>query len=401
MLEKYLLKAISLGLDKELLWLRTILGKPTISNKYYNVEKGVYTLEEETFKLSSPLLASDTKVKIEIEGKIKTVTGFRYIANIIYIERPFNGKIPFQDKSFTYNDIYYEYIVDDLLAKKGISIDEYRAFMKAIVFTHPLAPLIVHTETVKTITPPPGIVAYKKKLIQEYKDKYGDDVLKDELKTLEIDNKLKAFDAKYMEDDPTMDIVTNKKIMNVSRKNKFISIGKPTALIPTTETGYIEESLTEGKVLDIDKIVAVNNAIRYGSASRGIETQLTGLIAKYLSAATRGFKISSEDCKVKKGYKVKIDEVNILFINNIRFDTKGVLIQCKVNDVVEMRDYMYCAEKGNNFCKKCVGILASGTYNPVILKSITTGGQALSGSLGKFHAVVKDITIIETGDLFT
>jgi len=404
MLNGYLIKAIEEGYHKDILWLRTILGIPVKSNKYFNVKTKEYILEE-SFKLPVPLIVADTMVEVPIEGKLKKIKGFKYIAYILFILEPFKGKIPYQEDSYTYNSIFKKYIVKDLLnedkSDKLITIEDYKRFMKAIVFSHNIAPLIVHTETERTITAPPGIVEYKKKLIKEYKAKYGDDVLKDELKTLEIDEKLKAYDREYMKDDPTLGVVTNNKIMNVSRKSKFISIGKPTALIPTTETSYIEGSLTEGNKLDAKNIVDINNAIRYGSAARGMETQLTGLIAKYLSASTRAFRVTKDDCGVKKGFKVLITKDNITYINNIRYDIKGNIIKAKVGDTIEMRDYLYCKLEGNNFCKKCVGIIASKIYNPAILTAITTGGKGLSSSLSKFHAVVKDIKVLEKEDLLT
>jgi len=404
MLDKYILRCIALGYHKELAWLKSILGIPYKSNKYYNKDNNTYTLEGEEFDLGkAPIVGPDTYITADINNKPKKVTVFRYLDNMIKIIGPFNGKIPYQDRQYTYSNIFKEYVVKDLIdgGEGKITIAEYKDYIKAIQFTQALAKLVVHSNTEKTITPPPGIKAYKKKLLKEAEDKYGKDVFKDELKMLAIDEKLKAYDADYMKDDPTMGIVTSKKIMNVSRKNKFISIGKPIALVEGEETGYIEESLSEGTPLDAGKIADINNAIRSGSASRGMETQQTGLIAKYLSGATRAFKIDKPDCGSKRGYTITLSEANKPYIVNIRFDTKGNLIKdLPVGSKVEMRDYMYCVSKGNNVCGKCVGVVASKVYNPAILTSITTGGKALSSSLSKFHAVVKSIVPIDKEDLF-
>lgn len=400
MLEDYLKLCIENKYHNDLIWLQTVLGKIIKPNKYLNGT--VYTVGEKEFTFkTSPLISSDTIISLEIEGKKRTITAFKYIAYILYI-LPFNGKIPFQEGSYTYITLFKKYIVKDLIKAdaNSITLEEYKNFMKAIVFTHALSTLIVHTSTEKTITPAKGIKEYKAKLIKEVISKYGKDALKDEFKMLEVDTKLKDFDKKYMEDDPTMGIVTSKKIMNVSRKSKFISIGKPTALIDSTETGYITESLSDGTPLNAKKIMDINNAIRYGSAARGMETQLTGLIAKYLSAATRAFSIKEDDCKTKNGYKINITEDNISYINGIRYDIKGNLINASMGASLVMRDYMYCETEGNGFCKICVGKVASEVYNPAILLSITTGGKGLQGSLSKFHAVVKDLTELDSEDMF-
>jgi len=404
MLSKYIIKCISLGYYKDLKWLQSLFGIPTKSNAYFNKETGKFKLEGEELDLGKlPIVKSDTYIDVIIDGKPKKVTAFRFLDNTIKILKPFNGKIPYQDRPYTYDYIFDKYIVGDLIEGKegGITIEEYKAYMKAIVFMHGIAPLIIHSNTAKTITPPPGINKYKKELLKEYTAKYGKEVLKDELKMLEIDKKLKAFDAAWMEGDPTMGIVTSKKIMNVSRKSKYISIGKPTALVEGTETEYIEESLADGTPLDAKKIADINNGIRYGSTARGMETQLTGLIAKHLSAATRGFKVVGNDCGVKKGLLVTITNSNMPFIENIRFNSKGKLItNSKEGDVIEMRDYMYCLTKGNGVCAMCVGRVASNIYNPAILTAITTGGKGLASSLSKFHAVVKDVIVLEEADLF-
>lgn len=404
-LKDYIFRCIDLGYYKEKKWLQTLFGIPLKSNAFYNKEKDLYIIEGEGVSLGKkkPLIGPDDSITIDLDGKKKEVSVYRYIANIIYILKPFNGKIPYQDRKFTYITIFKDFILKDLINpdnKNAITIAEYERFMKAITFSHALCPLIVYADTVKTITKAPGIDAYKKKLIKEYVDKYGKDVMKDELKMLEIDDKLKAFDADYMKDDPSMGIVTTKKIMNVSRKNKFISIGKPIPLVATEETGYIIESLAEGTPLDAKKIADINNGIRFGSASRGMETQLTGLIAKYLSAASRGFKVKGDDCGTKQGYVLFITSDNIRYINDIRYDVKNNLIHAKVGDKVEMRDYLYCKAKGSAVCKKCVGRVADGTYNPALLTNITTGGKGLSSSLAKFHAVVKTIVILDPKDLF-
>lgn len=413
---EYFKLSIKHNLHLKLRWVLSVFGIVVSGNDLVRVEgnKHIVSVNEETYELSGtninqPIFRYSDIVKVEskflsiIKSDIETTRG-RLLMNAIIIEYGLSGKIPYINNSFTFSDIQEKilpmlvedenYIDDD----NHISLTQYKRATTANTYVRQFTPVTVVSATEKTITPPPGVIAYKHKLIKEYKSKYGDDVLSDVVKVIEIEDKLKAYDYEYMKDDPTVGIITSSKALNTARKKKYLTIGTEMGISDKSNVSTIETSLLEGIPKDPVVIGKVFNALRAGSYSRGLETQVSGVIAKYLSRGTHSFKITEENCKVTYGLTIDVNKDNhaalvgcyqIINKKDIRITTTSVLKL--VGTTIELRSVLYCKAKGDRYCKICAGDTMSRNENSPGLVAIRMGGKAIEASLAKFH--VKNLSV--------
>ncbi len=339
------------------------------------------------------------------------VTIAEFIVNFILLVTPFNDKIPFISGKIKISNI--ENIVLPLLRKddtteEGIfKVSEYRKFGNCVTFIRGWVPFTVISTTKKSMSPPSGILEYRKKLIKEYKDNYGKDVFKDFNKLAEFEDDLKAFDLEFLKDDPTLGVMSSGKILNIARKKLFLTVGSEQGFSEKPEAQTVESSLLEGWPDNKEDFAKMSNSFRAGSFAGGQETQEGGVVAKTLARATMNLKVDVKDCNVKYGIKLHINNDNkkqligrYVIINGVTSHLKDFkAVTSYVGKDMEFRSPMFCKAKGDSLCKKCMGDVASRLPNSITLMSTTLGGKFLNLALKKRHGTTLSLYEYTLDDL--
>lgn len=287
-----------------------------------------------------------------------------------------------------------------------IYVHEYLAINKAIELISSVMDLFTVALTKKTILPPPGIKEYKAELMEhpDFKGKLDDPIVLSRFEDL-----LKKFDAKALADDPSFKKFTSGKILNDSRKKRFLSMGAEGGFNKPGQVTAITNSLSEGIPTEPDKIVAVFNGARAGSYSRGAETVEGGVAAKKMLAAASNYKIIAGDCKSKLGISRKYTKelVNSLRGRTLIFGDKQVKIPIDedvskyLGQTLRTRSPMYCRMKGEVICTACAGD-ALGRYPTGVALPLTEISAAILGARMKaMHTNALTVNDFDLETLFT
>jgi len=339
-----------------------------------------------------------------IKKDIITTPG-RLIANYILLVVPFGDKIEYINKQFDIGDIESDYIIkmlSDNPKDNEISIDEYLSFLDSVEFIQGLATVLNRTATPKAVLPPPNIESYRKKVIEEFKKKYGEKALKDPTIVKEIENKLEEYDNEYLKGDPTLGKLLKGKTKNVARKKMYLDFGIGNAITGTAKP--ILYSLSDGWKKDPEDLATLYNDARGGSYGRGAETQQGGVVAKDTLRATSDIKILNTDCKTKVYRKQLITDKNYkLYLDRHIYDNGKVVkltldnIKNYVGKVVNLYTPMGC-KLAPHFCTKCMGESIKDYENGMALMASGVGGVILTQSLKKFHGGALEIAELELSE---
>jgi len=411
---EYFQYSIRNGYLNKLKWYYSVLSLPSkdvVENDYYTYTKGKYVVKlnngevatiDETLK-DRPLLTIKDKVLLtnedmsNIDKEVKTNVGIA-IANYLLTYHPFKGKIPFINGEVKVKEI--ETIIKDLLtndksSQDKITIPEYIEFADNAMFLMNISKLVTISATYKTMLPPPGIKEYKKKLIKEFKEKYGDDVFKDYTKVADLEAKLKEYDDDWIKDDPSYGKVLSGKIKNVSRSKLFLDYGAEAAFDKSGIANFVSNSLLEGWPTDPEQLANMYNASRAGSYDRGAETQNGGVAAKIILRATNSIKIMDTDCKTKIGKKIVVAKNNkeklygrymIIGGTNVLFTKENA--DKYLGKEVEFRSPAYCLTKDNNICRKCSGEELYNYKDGISLLVLQVGAILLYISMSSMHSAI-------------
>lgn len=314
-------------------------------------DKPAYTMGDK-FKITKEYmenLSSDTETYL---GRI--------LVNKLMLADVFGNKIPFIDKPIRSG------LLEDIIAKEmfndRITVPEYLEFIKVVSYMHGLSRITTIAATPKTMLPPKGIESFKKKLIAEFKDMYGEDWVKDRAKIVEFETALKAFDAEWLAGDPTLGKLTSGKVKDGARAKMYLTFGAERGFDKKSgKANLVTNSLLEGFPKDKDLLTDMFNTSRSGSFDRGKETQKGGAAAKDILRAVSSLTISDKDCGTYIGKTVNITEANFKYLVNrylVQPDKTSKLItdgSVYVGKTVTMRSPQYCKELNNQLCPICVG----------------------------------------------
>ena len=313
------------------------------------------------------------------------------ILNYLLVYRPFGDKTLRFTKDLTHTMVE-AYIANHL----GDSIDvetEYTIlFADGGMMLEQLAELIVVSSTNKSISPPKGGVVYKKKLYEEARKKYGNDLGGDIRVVVDIDNKLEAFDREYMKDDPTYGIFSNDKIMSNARKNMHGTIGAEIGMDGNL-TPIVENSLLEGLPNDNTIIASQINSSRKGSIWRGKMTQFTGADAKTTARVLNNIKILKNDCGTVNTRLIDITKdnfseyinYNIIESNNDIVRLTDANVNKYIDTRVRVRTYLFCLQPNDKYCSTCGGRQSEDNNNISIILSTENNAIFTNTSMKAFH----------------
>ena len=303
------------------------------------------------------------------------------LANYITIIYGLGGKVPFISGRFNSVDVEknitprlsdewtdrlnVEFKAGKNTAEEALAapvyLSELKNFSDAAFSTVAYTQVFTPADSEKTLTGPPGLIEFRKSLIEKYKA-----TLHQRETIGQIAKELVAFDAAYLKGDVAEGFLISKKSRNIVRMKMHLMYGTETGIEEKVDVTLIEKSLAEG--WDIEKFPELNNALRAGAFNRGKQTESGGEAFKDLIRAAANFKINLDDCGAKYGMGITTGRKDWLIgfsaiiangssvrINN---DNVGEYL----NKYVRLRSPAFCKGDGSttSLCKTCAAISTSG-----------------------------------------
>lgn len=302
-----------------------------------------------------------------VKTAINTTIG-NTLLNAIMLVYPFGSKVAFITGKMQGKDIEKQLVKRLKTRPKDKSkesdadlyIDELVKFADAVTQLEYLTPVVVPSGSPKTATINPAILKRRDELYAQHAGKLNDPAIE-----AEIMNELIALDKKDLEGDVSMGFFTGAKAFDVSRKKRFISIGKESGF---SDHPIVKQSLMEG--MRIEDIPASAEAIRHASASRGHQTALGGELVKYLYRIFQNTKIVMDDCGVRQGGVWQIHKENAFgMIGRYLIEgTKQTLITEEtyknyIGKTIMVRTPQICQAPKPSFCAMCLGPTLNGGDN--------------------------------------
>lgn len=391
---------IKYELYTKLSWLISILTINDNKEKYIGsviYENNTPAVYDENLQLvritdavkNQPLFSHKDVITIEdpISGKVIKTTVGNYITNLVAIYKPFNGKVAYVNKVFDVaeiEDMIAPILRDDAPLNKRtneyIYVDEYKEFVKSLMFLSGLSQVVVKAYSEKTLLPPPGIVEYKKKLLAENKDK-----LDDPLVISKIEKQLQDYDNEFLKGDDGMEFKP------IVRKRLFMMYGAEKGIGDSTKRKLAKNSLEEG--WEIENLPDYINAMRAGSFNRGSETQLGGELVKWLLRASSNIGIGMNDCGSKVGHTMTVTDLNyknlvglnIINGNNTLTIKDNEMAKSLISKEVSIRTPLYCHNPGINYCKTCLGERISLNDRGISIAVSDLGSIIMLAFMGAMH----------------
>lgn len=325
-----------------------------------------------------------------------------FIANTLFLEYPFKGKIKYINRLFTHNELCKT--LPKLMIKEIITVDEYLDYVDSVSFSLALNKFFVYSATKKMVTSAPGMSKFKEELKAKYDLEYGVTWVKDASLAIKFIEELKKFDNEYIKDDPAYGVMLSGAIVNNSRPRKFSAFGVEYGFDSTgTDSTFIINSLMDGYPKEKDQLAAMFNAARKGSFDRGSGTQQAGYMVKEIQKAINALVIKEGDCGDTIGDHILVNYKNVSFYSNI-YIIENDLPVFKENlngylgKYVKVRTTQYCKYDGC-FCEVCAGKDMENFKDGIQLLVIATLGIMLNSKMKSMHRASKktmNFNILET-----
>ncbi len=345
-------------------------------NEYYKIDKKKIFIkvmkedkeefeEIEGFKLGQPLFDKDELVTLPkniipfIEEKMETTYGI-FIINLILFWFPYKGKVKYINgkiEAKTVNGVGFE-----LLKNNKSTVEEHIKFENAANMITCLSQVGVPAASRRSITPNPKIKEFKRKLLQENKDKLNDPAV-----IVQIQNEIVKMDKEYLKGDTSMGFFIQSKNFNVHRLKLMGMYGAEPDFYNENKLNLMDTSLSEG--WNKDHMMLLFNQLRAGIYARGKDTALGGVSTKITTRIFQNYRIENDDCLATEGLHIRLTENNYkTYVGRSIVGRKSPLeedelkTKAKKNDVIEIRSPAYCKSPGTTYCKKCLGdnVLISG-----------------------------------------
>jgi len=381
----------------------------------------------EGFTVNEPLLRFKEGITLaprEIEnytgqGSLLTTYG-NCLVNQLVLVLPFGDHIPFVKGYFNIakvEDFIAETMIDDPEqdvdpTREGVSyrianppppgkiyVSQYLEFCDNAFFLKALATANVASVTPKSLVHHPD----RDKVRAAEMAKYSPEELTDPAVIASIGNVLEELDRSWLKDDPSEQYYKSKdkKLVGAVRKRMHYMFGGEAPFGDGTSVVFISKSLQEG--LDTDNMVVMNNATRYGSYSRGNQTQLGGETTKTIYRMLGTVRILEEDCKTTVGIPTAVSSAlvqGLVGLWQILPNGESELItrenvESLVGRVIRVRGPMTCktgrnvtegiAGKGKHICQRCAGVALSEQPGGMAAAAAGVGGRFLNLFLKKMH----------------
>lgn len=413
----YLLKALNAGAYKDAQWVIHLLchtqADPSVKPddypfKLHYTEPGKAQFKDETGQVyfiedaTQPLFQIRDRINVTSKEvphlsqtpEIETTVG-NLIQNYVLLVYPFGSKIEYINQRFTPSDI--EKIVEQ---RKSITtpvherdrdpnliyFDEYDRYCDACIHLTNFNAVCVPTLSYRAMTPPPGVAERRQALLEEYKDRLDDPTV-----MVKISKELEAMDKAYISEDSSSGFFIQNKDFTVIRKRLYLLYGEAKQFSNTDGSpNFIARPLCEG--IDYEKLDQYNNDARYGSYSRGAETQLGGVAVKELLRASSNLSIDEQDCGTREGQEFYLTESTAKTLMGFTLITpKGLDVLSEenkgqyLNKTVKVRFPSHCKTSGTGFCATCCGPYLSLHPNGLSFAVSDTGNTLLYVFMKQMH----------------
>lgn len=329
------------------------------------------------------------------EGGITTVGNLLFNATVIW--PAFAGRFGYFNTYVNIGDFEQklaDLLVDDIEPGQTkdttkVYVEDYLKFCKAMGYLQEFTQLFCWGLTEKAITPPTGLAEKKAEVLAKYEG-----MLNDPLTQTKIYKELIAFDADYLKGDDSERFLISEKSRAVVRRKLFLIQGAEAGLTNSQEMPLIKNSLSEG--WEKEALPRMIDALRAGSFDRGSETELGGVVAKWLMRATGNIRILDEDCGTKLGKVTEVTSYNSAkLIGRYLTEESGMTLvkdaaqaAALIGRTVLVRAPHYCGHVKTDFCIYCLGTLLSANKEAVSLAATSYGSGFLAIFLAKMHGTV-------------
>lgn len=367
-----------------------------------------YKRGEPLFKIGETMMV-DSSVMSNIQGEMEVLLT-RLLINAIVVPKRLESKFPFMNPENGLIDVgYIESIIapkvknkDEEFFSDSITVKEMIEVINNLNFFELVAVLVNTAASPKAITKAKGVDKLTKQLLEEAGDEINDPV-----KLVEIETKIRAYDANYLKDDPVARNIMGKK-SGVGRFKMYGLYGKGLDFVKDSKNDtLIKTSMSDGFDATPESIPKYFNDARYASFSRGDNTALAGTIYKELQRSLNSIIISPTACNTSRGL-VKVftkAEVNYSVGRFIKVDNKWKTInsideaKSLVGKTIEMRSPIHCKSPGDTICYACMSTRFKHTPNAVSNMAASISDVLLNMFLKLMHGIQTDVTEIEIDDL--
>lgn len=340
----------------------------------------------------------DTDLCSNVLGEpIETCMG-NLLVNLCAIAYPLKNKMPFITG---YVDIQK---IESKIAEKlkdtpdddeerdpnAFYVDELIDFQDALNYLQSFTQLAIWSGSKKTMTPPPDIEEYKKKLESKYGDKLIDPVY-----FAAFEKELEDHYKEYLKGDPNLGIYMSGKQLNPSAKKRFLTFGYPGGF-RSTPTKPIKSSLLNGWPTDRESYAEMINDSRSGSYARGMETVDGGVATKKIIMATGNSTISKDECDTERGLHRTYTKYNIKNLSGryVRLGKAWKLVSSIaeantfVDKPIELASPQFCTKEGDIYCKRCTGETLGANPSGILTAGTNVGGIILNAAMKAMHGTV-------------
>lgn len=364
------------------------------------------------WKKGSPLFLPTDPVSIDnswlssVSGTITTTVGCLFV-NAVALHPIFGARIKYVEGQISASKLetmISPQVKDDADFKPNttdIKVSEYLACMNRLWFFTKLSSLVTSAVSLKMITPAPGTVSLRTKLLKENEGKLSDPVV-----VAKITEELDKHDKAYLSDDPIARKQMDGKA-NTSRKKLFLMYGETNDFVTSLSSQPITSTMSEGVDTSPDTLYKYMNDLRLASYSRGHSTQLSGYSYKILQRSLSGLEITDEPCNTTQGLVRDVTDPSKLVGRYVRLSNKWTLLNSTEEASVykgkrlEVRSPMFCKTMGFNVCSSCMGSSFVGMKNAMNNVSADFSGELMSLFLKRMHTSGFKLATIDSKDLVT
>lgn len=382
--KNYLLLAIKLEAYKYKSWVLETFSKTeksgnakhplglTITGKQYSFTNPITNQVEviEDSDSTRPLFTFQDKINLKagdlvnLKEDVSTTTG-QVIVNAYMLINPFKDKVDYQAGIFDINKVEDEIakrLVDDVQYTNSksykvdnpIYVSEYMEFIDSSLGLEGFSQLAVPSATPRMLSTDPNIEKRKKELLEQNKDNLDDPSV-----IANIEAELVEMDKQWMKGDVGEGFLTTDKQYGEVRKKLHIMYGLQTGFGETSDTAT--NSLVQG--WGAEEMPGMVNALREASYARGKGTAMGGYETKIVNRMLQNVNIGSDDCGTDLGWDVTLTSkeiknyIGFYYVNSSK---KPVLItednkNSLVGKTIRLRSPQFCKEKGETYCKTCMG----------------------------------------------
>ena len=255
-----------------------------------------------------------------------------------------------------------EEVISDAFLEDKINFDQIADYFNRIQFLG-LAPhsFICGSFTPNTVTPLPGVMALRKKLLAQYKEELAGP--ESTVYALKIEKALKEEARKELKNDPGMDLYDSGARGSFDNNYKNMMIMRGPVWNPLTQKfDVLDTSLMEG--ISKEQIPSYGTQVTSGAYPKAKGTRDAGYMGKKLMASMQSSVVDEKgsDCGSKRYRVMLLTQKNFADVkyryflsgNSLKLLTPEIGKQY-YGKIIKLRSPLYC--RSSHLCNKCIGEL--------------------------------------------